>query len=246
MFNRHREAWFELDGIRSDEMGILLRSMPTRTVPVQKFTRKPVSGRDGTVKVSGGEYTDAVVQQEVNVIDESRIPAILGWLSRGRNLRFSDEPNLMYTNATVDKEYQRKFIIPRATAQRFTVKWTCDPFRKLYPAADAITIEQSGTAIVNQGTAEALPRIAISGSGDFSLTIGMQTLFFTDVSGGIIVDSELNDAFTSDGKQLANDKVNGEMLRIPPGENVVSWLTGGEDTTGSVERVTILPGWRYL
>lgn len=246
MFNRITEAWFEFKGIRSDAMGIKLRSLPTRTVAAQKFERKTVSGRDGTVKVSGGEYTDSAVQQEMDVIDESRMPEILGWLSGSGDLRFSDEPNLMYTNATIDKEYQRKLIIPRATAQRFTVKWTCDPFRKLHPEAEAISITQSGAEIVNPGTAEALPRIAIAGSGDFSLTIGMQTLFFTNVSGGIIVDSMLNDAFTADGAQLANDKVNGKMLRIPPGKSVVSWLTGGEDAAGSVESVTILPRWRYL
>lgn len=246
MMNRHKEAWFEFKGIRSDSMGILLRSLPTRTVAAQKFTRKNVSGRDGTVKVSGGEYTDSTVQQECDVLDESKLPAILGWLSGSGELRFSDEPNLVYVDATIDKEYARKFIIPRATAQRFSVKWTCEPFRKLMPEADVIVITSSGTQITNPGTAEALPRIEVTGSGDFSLTVGMQTLFFKGVDGGIIVDAEKGDAFTADGTLLANDKIDGELLRIQPGVNVVSWLTGGEDTVGSVTSVKITPRWRYL
>ena len=246
MMNRIKEAWFEFKGIRSDAMGVLLRQMPTRTVSAQKYNRQTVSGRDGTVKASGGEYTDSTVQLEMDVIDETKLAAVLGWLSGSGDLRFSDEPGVIYTNATVDKGFNRKQIFPRTTAQRFTVKWTCDPFRKQYPEPNAITITRSATSISNPGTADALPRISIVGNGDFSLTIGMQTMFFSGVEGGIIIDSELNDAFTADGTLLANDKADGECFRIAPGANTVSWLTGGENSSGSVSSVTILPRWRYL
>ena len=246
MFNRLKEAWFEFKGIRSDEMGVFLRQMPTRGVAAPKYTRKSVTGRDGTVKVSGGDYTDSTVQLEMDVIDETKLPAVLGWLTGSGDLRFSDEPGMVYTNASVEKDFQRKSIIPRATAQRFTVKWTCDPFRKAYPDPEPIVITESNTQIDNPGTAEALPRIEIVGSGDFTLTIGMYTMFFSGVDGGIIIDSELMDAFTADGTLLANDKTDGEFLRIRPGMSTVSWITGGEDSNGSVESVTIKPRWRYL
>ena len=138
----------------------------------------------------------------------------------------------------------------RYAGQRFTVAWTCAPHRRLYPDAEPITITSSGTAIDNPGTAAALPRVEITGNGDFSITIGMQTAFFRGVEGGIIVDSELGDALTTDGAQLANDRMDGELYAIQPGTNVVSWLTGGEDedgnaTTGSVSQVRITPRWRY-
>lgn len=246
MMHRLKEAWFEFKGIRSDTMSVMLRQMPTRTVAAQKYNRKAVSGRNGTVKVSGGEYTDSQVQLEMDVIDEAQLPAVLGWLTGTGPLRFSDEPGMVYTNATVDKDFQRKQIFPRATAQRFTVKWTCDPFRGAYPDPEAIVITESNTAIFNPGTAEAMPRIEIKGSGDFSLIIGMQTVYFSNVEGGIIIDSELNDAFTADGTLLANDKMDGEFIKIRPGMSTVAWLTGGEDAGGSVESVTIRPRWRYL
>lgn len=246
MMNRIKEAWFEFKGIRSDAMGIYLRQMPTRTVAAQKYNRKVVSGRNGTVKVSGGEYNDSQVQLEMDVIDEKLLPSVLGWLTGSGELRFSDEPNVVYTNATVDRDFQRKQIFPRATAQRFTVKWTCDPFRKAYPAPEPIVITDSNTAIDNPGTAEALPRIAIVGSGDFSLTIGMHTMFFSGVEDGIIIDSEYGDVFNADGTMLANDKANGEFFAIRPGMSTVSWLSGGEDTSGNVQSVSILPRWRYL
>lgn len=246
MMHRIKEAWFELNGIRSDAMGILLRGLPTRTVAAKKYKHKDVSGRDGTVRSGGGEYTDSTVELECDVIDESRMIEILGWLSTPGTLRFSDEPNMLYTNATIEKAFQRKFIMPRATAQRFPIKWTCDPFRKLTPEADPISILASGMQIINPGTAEALPRIEITGNGDFALTIGRQTMFFKGIEGGVIVDTELGDALTPDSAQLINDKTDGALFKIQPGANVVSWLTGGEDTSGSVSEIKIIPRWRYV
>lgn len=246
MMNRIKEAWFEFKGIRSDAMGVYLRQMPTRTVSAPKYNRKAVSGKNGTVKVSGGEYNDSQVSLEMDVLDEKLMPSVLGWLTGSGELRFSDEPDVVYTDATVDKDFQRKQIFPRTTAQRFTVKWTCDPFRRAYPDPEPIVITESNTQIDNPGTADALPRIAIVGSGDFSLTIGMHTMFFSNVESGIIIDTELMDAFTADGTLLANDKVNGEFIKIRPGMSTVQWLTGGEDSNGSVESVTIMPRWRYL
>lgn len=246
MFKRLARAWFEFKGIRSTDMGIQLKSLPTRTVPAQKYTRKTVSGRNGTLTVSGGEYGDASVQQEMDVIDTDRMAEILGWLSGSGDLRFSDEPELIYKNASVEKEYQRKFIVPRATAQRFTVKWTCEPFRREYVESPDLMITASGTTISNPGTAEALPRIEIIGRGDFSVNIGIQTMFFAGVEDGIIIDSELGDAFTPDGSLLANDKCSGELFRIQPGANIVSWVTGGEDGDGTITKITIKPRWRYV
>lgn len=245
MFNRLKEAWFEFKGIRSDDMGVFFKQMPTRTVSQPKYTRKSVNGRNGTVLSGGGEYVDAQVQIEVDVVDEKNLAAVLGWLTGIGELRFSDEPDLVYTNASIEKEFSRKSVIPRATAQRFTVKWVCDPFRKAYPEAAQISIVESGETIMNPGTAEASPVVRISGSGDFSVSIGMQTMFFSGVEGGVIIDSELGDVFNADGTLLANDKADGELFKIQPGINAVSWIAGGENG-GSVESVTILPRWRYL
>lgn len=246
---RLTEAWFEFKGVKSSDMGVMLRQMPTRFLPGRNYTRRKAAGRDGSILTGDGSYNDVSVRIECSVPDASKLVAVLAWLTGSGSLRFSDEPNLTY-DASVEKEYSRASIISRCEGQRFTVEWTCAPHRRLYPEAEPITITASGTQIVNPGTAAALPRIEITGSGDFSLTIGMQTAFFSGVEGGIIVDSELGDALTIDGAQLANDRMDGELYAIQPGSNVVSWLTGGEDadgnaTTGSVSQVKITPRWRY-
>lgn len=248
---RLTEAWFEFKGIRSDDMGILIKQMPTRSLPGRNVTRKTVSGRNGTLSYGDITYKDVNVRLECDIRDESKLEAIFGWLNGEGRLRFSDEPDREY-QAYVDKEYSRSCIHARMTGQRFTISWLCHPFRYQHPEAEEITITTSGKQLHNPGTAPALPRIEIRGSGDFAVTIGMQTVFFKDVTGGgIIIDSELGDALTLDESLLANDKMGGEMFEIQPGYNVVSWLTGGEDdegnaSSGVVTAMIITPRWRYF
>ena len=239
---RLNEAWFEFKGIRSDAMGIMLRSMPTRSVPGRNYKRQNVSGRDGTILQGDGTYKDATVKLECDVHDESRMSEILAWLSGEGQLVFSDEPNMAYV-ASVEKEISRSSIIPRFTAQRFTVTWTCEPFRLMIPPADPIIITKSGTVINNPGTVYAMPAVKIAGSGNFMVTIGMETMFFTEIVGGVIVDSALMDAFTYDGALTCNDNVSGSPYRIRPGANAVSWIAEDGAAISSIE---ITPRWRCI
>ncbi len=247
---RLTEAWFEFKGLRSDEMGIFLKQMPVRSLPGRNVTRKTVAGRHGSLAYGDITYKDTKVRIECDVRDESKLPSILAWLTGDGLLRFSDEPNLAY-DASIDAEYSRSSIQARLSGQRFTITWNCQPFRREYPEAEDLTITQALT-FNNPGTAPALPRIEIRGSGDFSLTIGMQTVFFSNVvGGGIIVDSELGDALNIEGNQLANECMDGELFKIQPGYNGISWLEGGTDddgnaTPGNVTAVIITPRWRYI
>lgn len=235
-----KEAWFEFKGIRSDDMGIYLRTMPIRFLPGRNITRKTISGRDGALAYGDGSYKDISVRQECDARDETKLSEIAAWLTGSGELRFSDEPDRVY-QASVEKEFSRSSIAARFAGQRFTVNFTCAPFKKLYPEPAEIILT-SAKAITNPGTAPSLPKVAISGYGDFSLTIGMQTIFFYGIENGIIVDSELMDAISPDGSQLLNNKISGDPFEIQPGYNYVSWRV----ESGSITAVKITPRWRCL
>lgn len=235
-----KEAWFEFKGIRSDDMGIYLRTMPIRFLPGRNITRKTISGRDGALAYGDGSYKDISVRQECDARDETKLSEIAAWLTGSGDLRFSDEPDRVY-EASVEKEFSRASIAARFAGQRFTVNFTCAPFKKLYPEESDIVLS-APRAITNPGTAPSLPRVAISGNGDFSLTIGMQTIFFYGIENGIIVDSELMDAISPDGSQLLNNKISGDPFEIQPGYNFVTWKA----SSGSITAVKITPRWRYL
>ena len=242
---RLTEAWFEFKGIDSRDMGIYIAQMPTRGQPGMNVTRKSVAGRDGTLAYGDRTYKDISVSITCDARDATKLRQIAAWLTGSGPLRFSDEPDLIY-DASIDKEIKRASIIAKMDGQRLPITWTCHPFKRIYPDAAPITITASGTAIQNPGTAPALPKLEISGSGDFAVTIGMQTLFFTGIDGGIIVDSELGDALTADAALLANDHVSGDLFEIQPGTNTISWTTGGEETTGTVKKIVITPRWRCI
>lgn len=248
--NRITEAWFEWKGIRSDKMGIELRQMATRFVPGVNVERKQVAGRDGDLKYGSRTRKSTKVRIECDVRDEKMMDAALAWLTGEGQLRFSDEPDYIY-NASIEDEFSRVPIMARYKGQRFTVVWKCEPYRRKYPDSAPISIRANGTTIVNPGTAKALPKIEITGNGDFSLSIGSQTVYFQGVTDGIIIDSELGDALTKDGLALANSQMDGPLFEIQPGASAVKWATGGEDdegnaTEGRIDEVKITPRWRCI
>ena len=235
---RLTEAWFEFAGVDSRDMGILIRQMPIRYQPGRNYTRKKVSGRDGAVRVGDGSYNDVAVRLECDLHDMSRMAEVAAWLTGEGFLRFSDEPDAAYY-ASVEKEFSRTSIVPRLEGQRFTVAWVCHPFRYMWPEAENIVVTSSSDFVSNPGTAPSNPRYKITGSGDFSITVNGEALFFTGVDDGIIVDTELMDALTYDGLLLDNGRMSGKPPQLLPGVNVVTW-------SGNVRRIEITPRWRCI
>ena len=248
---RLNQSWFEFNGKKSTDMDVRLMDVHLFSHGEARGSQKTVAGRSGYVWIGDGATEEFDIKRTCRA-PVSQLRQISAWLSGSGGLRFSQEEDAMY-DARIVKAIEYKRVIPgMSSIYEFTVTFSCQPFPRVWPEAAPIEITKSGTELITRGTAPALPRIEIVGSGDFSLTIGMQTLMFTGVDGGIIVDSELGDAFTADGALLANDHIDGELFQIQPGLNVVSWLLGGtdeendENTPGSIEKVTIIPRWRYM
>lgn len=254
--NRLTEFWFEFRGKRSDELGVELTRLPQRGIPARNLTRVKVAGRSGRVRISDGSYDDVSVKQEFVALDESKLPEIHEWLSGSGSLRFSDEPDYVY-DAVIEQSTLRQQVLPRFTAQKGTVAFLCDPRKHLYTPAEDIVIDMDNPGgnpsfIVNPGTAVCDPKVVITGSGTFSLTIGTQTMFFRGVESGVMVDSALGDALTADGTALANNWISGsDLFHIQPGSNPWEVISGGmaddgTTETGEVHRIVITPRWRYL
>ena len=237
---RLEEAWFEYRGIRSSVYGIRIFDMPVRTMPALRGKTKDIAGASGSAFLSDGTYTDVTVTVEFSVDNAAQLSAVSSWLTGKGTLIFSDEPGLAY-DARIVTPPRRSSLIIRMDAQRYTVSFSCHPFRRIWPEPADIRITASGSTLKNPGSAPASPRIKIAGSGEFMLSIGREVMWFTEISGGgIIVDSELMDALTFDGTQLANNKVSGTPFLIQPGDNTVSWAV----EEGSVTSITITPRWR--
>lgn len=247
---RINNTWFEFQGKNSTEMGVQLKDPHIDISGEWRGEIETVSGRSGFIWLSD-QTRDYYKTKRVCRVRESKKRAVKTWLVGNGPLRFSREPDAQY-DARIIEKIEFKMVCPGTDPiYEFTVIFTCQPYPYIYPPADDFTIYASNTAIPMPENVYSLPRITIHGSGTFSITIGMQTAYFRGVENGIIIDSELGDALTLDGTQLANDKMEGLLFEIQPGYNTISWIAGGEDDEGNaipgeVTQVTILPRWRYI
>ena len=118
----------------------------------------------------------------------------------------------------------------------FAVNFRCYPFFYADAAAD-ITVTASGTVITNPGSVYSEPILTVTGSGNITLMVGMTIVELENISGSIVSDSVLQEAYQ--GTSLMTDHMNGEFPVLKPGANAISW-------TGAVTKVVVRPNWRYL
>lgn len=236
------QGWLEFKGKRSDEFDARLMDGMRYVRPEWRGTSETVAGRSGDLWQTDSTYETVEIKRKMRC-RLSRMDEISAWLTGSGLLRFSWAENRAYEARAAKMISFEQVSTDSDPLIEFTAVFTCQPFRLLYPEAEIFTVSTLYQQFVNPGTAPSLPRVKITGSGDFSVTIGMETLFFMGVSdGGIIVDSQLGDALTYDGALLENDKVSGKLWEIQPGDNTVSWVV----TDGIVSKVEILPRWRYV
>lgn len=236
--------WLIWNGVRSTDMGVFVSEPPPITIPEERAEFSTVRGRSGSVVRLEGEqiYNDMILSARCFVKDASVIPAAAAWLQGSGEVEFCNRPGGRY-RARIVNQMELTRVLAGNPHHSFAVNFRCQP-GWLHNDSNALApITVSGTAIHNPGTLASLPRIAIAGSGTFSLTIGMQTAWLKDIDGGIILDSLLGDALTLDGAALLNGRWGGPILTIPPGDSFVSWLC---EDSGSVDSVTILPRWMSL
>ena len=91
--------------------------------------------------------------------------------------------------------------------------------------------------MTNPGSVYSEPLMTVYGSGDITLMVGMTVIELTGISGSIILDSVLKEAYK--GTTLMNEHMTGDFPVLKPSMNAISW-------SGTVTRVVIQPNWRYL
>ena len=67
--------------------------------------------------------------------------------------------------------------------------------------------------------------------------VGTTIVELTDISGSIVIDSALQEAYQ--GTTLMNEHMSGDFPVLKPGQNAISW-------SGTVTRVVVKPNWRFL
>jgi len=231
---------FTFNGVRSDDMGVLLVWYPELPRAKRNAQKLPIPGRSGALTVDDGSYADISFSLACRARGDADRAAVSAWLTGPGELVFDEEPGFAY-RASLTEEFRYARYMQRSFAADFTVKADAQPFRYQTPPA-RLTLTAPGF-VVNPGTVFAEPKLTLTGSGDIGLAAAGKTLLISALSGTLVVDCEAKLAYKpgADGAPatLATLSLAGDWPTLPPGPSAITW-------TGALESAVVEPNWRWL
>jgi len=228
---------FWINGVSAMSKGIYTEDITPPCRPSKRLNLESVPGRSGFLANGDDSYNQYVRYVTCFAEDNANLAAVWEFLDGATTVRFSTDAGHYQQCVSVDEVDPEAFT---SSSCSFTVAFTCQPYRYIYPVAEEVTLEASGVTVNNAGRLPSAPRIKISGSGAMTLTVGGELVRIT--GGTVIIDSELMDCFDEDGITLANSRVSllaGHFPALQPGANTISY-------TGAVTSVRVLKRERDL
>lgn len=231
------QDYFIWNGTDCRDYGIHVTEQPPITIPAERSTQTNVPGRPGSLTHLEGEdvYDDLLLTAICFISDPAQIPAIAAWLKGSGTVTFANRTGGYY-KARIANQIPFEKVLRGNPHCAFSVNFRCFPFWYQEDAA-SITVNTSGTIVTNPGSVYAEPILMVYGSGDITLMVGSTIVELEDISGSILLDCALKEAYL--GNALMNDHMTGEFPVLKPGANAVSW-------SGTVTKVEIKPNWRFL
>ena len=229
--------YFIWNGVDCRTKGIHVSELPPITIPLERSTQTTVPGRPGSLTQLEGDdvYDDMILTATCFIADPAQIPAIAAWLKGKGTVTFANRTGGHY-NARIANQIPFEKVLKGNPHCSFAVNFRCYPFWYQENVSD-VTITTSGDTITNPGSVYSEPLITVYGSGNITLMIGTTIVELTNVSGSIVLDCALKEAYK--GTALMNDHMSGDFPVLKPGLNAISW-------SGNVTRIVIKPNWRYL
>jgi len=222
------------------DYGIIINTRPTIPAPKRRVSYIDVPGRHSRLIYDEGTFEDITIGLECAVKDKEnlalKIDEIKAWLFG------TGESDLIFSFQS-DRKYRAQVVNSIDFSQvykytsRFPILFNCRPF-KYAVQNSTLTITESGTSVTNPGTIESEPIITVYGLGDITLTINERNIELKDLTSKIILNTALQDAYDENGNSM-NSKMIGEFITFVPGNNQIQW-------TGNVEKIEVLPNWRWL
>ncbi|MEH7490828.1 phage tail domain-containing protein [Neobacillus niacini] len=222
-----------LDGLASQSLNLAITERPEIPTPQQVVESIEVEGRHGSLTRLGA-FKDISFPIEYNILEYENIKPLLrqirGYFFGKKTLQFTDD-HVFYKIKSLQISETNNEIEEYGL---FTVTFVCDPFQ--YELNNSLTIMQP-TTLFNPGTIESEPILTVYGNGDLIITINGVPIMLEDVVDYVVVDSELMNSYKGDVSK--NNLMTGDFPLFIPGKNTISW-------EGSVSKIVIEPGWRYI
>lgn len=228
------EDYFIINGKCSLEYGIVVKELPSITIPKRRVEEVTVLGRDGVLTVSDGTYEP--INKDCDVWYAGDNPSELIDLLNDGIVTFSNLPDRFYnmqiiSEIPIDKLFEN---LEYGELYNFSIKFRCQPFG--YDVNNAEIILTESKTIYNYGY-YSKPIITIYGNGDINLFIDEQQVNLKGVEEYITINSEKMRTYKD--LQRQNDKKIGNFPLLKAGGNNISW-------SGNVSKVIIVPNFRWL
>ena len=225
-----------------DNFGIIISKRPNLPSPKRRVAYIDIPGRDSSLTYDERTYENITIGVECRIKDGNlidKIDEIKAWL-------FSVGESDLIFSIQEDKKYRAQVVNSIDFSQiakkfsEFIIIFNCRPF-KYAVSNNIITINQSGTSIINEGSIASKPviRVTCNESGEFK--INDYEVKIVDFNGTIIIDSELEEVFSYiEGEMInASNNISGEFPVIDVGDNLLSF-------SGGISKIEITPNWRWL
>ena len=227
-------------GVNSRTVGITVTELPEIVLPEERITFADVPGLSGSLAQTEGVdvYKDITLAVKCYCPDPTpaAVAMIAGFFRGAGRLELPNRPDGYYEARVVNQIPFAK-ILRGNSPRTFTVNFRCKPFLHLYSGETEETVN-SGDFLHNPTGIQSKPLITITGSGGITLLVGTQIIQLNGIDGGIILDSELQEAYWDNA--LKNNCMTGEFPVLGEGDSAVSW------TGGSVSEVKVTPRWVSL
>lgn len=243
------------NGTSTRDLGLVIQSQPAYEFPEKEAETVHVPGRNGDVILPKESYSNVertyllgmAFRESTGFVVNAN--AIVEWLHSANGyarLEDSYEPEYyrlaMFKNSGSLSNYYDKGTAVEAT-------FICKPQRFLKSGDEPVDIEKSTTwfEILNPTNCIALPKIILhfnstSGKGivNFASSKGSSSVQITPTkTGDVTVDSDLQDAYSSDGFVNNYTQISGGFPKLYPGITRIQ-------CSGSVSGITVIPRWWTL
>lgn len=224
------------NGKTSNDFGVFVEKCPSRPVPVRKYEKVSIPGRNGDIIYDEDAFENVQQSYDIYISATKKklhnaARAITQWLCVPgyRRLEDSYDPHVFRRAA-----YQGGTEIENILNEygRATITFDCCPQRFLKIGEYSIELE-NGQKLVNPTGFAALPVLTVTCSNGGVLTVGEDEITIDALTGLVIIDSEEMECY--DLEESLNENVSGQFPKLT-GETQISW-------TGGITSVSIQPRW---
>ena len=234
----------KFNNIASDTLDIVVETIPDYEMPLKKYERVHVPGRNGDIIIDNGDYENVDRVYNVAIVRDGASAPIVSrdlskWLNQPGYHRLEDsyQPDVYMlatyqsgnTITNVFNEAGRAELVFNRMPQRF-LKSGEVPI--IYDVGDGVE-----NTISNPTDQVALPIIKVYGMGSGTVTIGAHIMSISSMNGYLYIDSTKEDIY----KDLSN--MNGYVTITNGFPKLVSYGDLPVKFTGGVTRVDIVPNW---